>query len=236
MPIPMKTRPLFETEKWRVRMKINGTASNTKHKARRQTSRFRQDGGGTHTRVHDTIRKRDVYRRKQQNWFDHQHLEWAEDGALEDGVKSPADAFALRVDVLILHRICRAQALRLLREEHGGVGLGDKAREQCARGRKEHHDQEDPAPAEIVARAIGEECQRLTTRTKKKKVAHMLPTAGPVAGPRKQDAMNTLVAMLRFMGSHISAMTPMLLVSGATPKKPQRNRVTSRVVMLFART
>ena len=71
---------------------------------------------------------------------------------------------------------------------------------------------------------------------RKQRKAHTLPTAGPVAGPKKQDAMNTLVAIPRFTGSQISAMTPMLLVSGATPKKPQRNRVTSRVVMLFART
>ncbi len=108
-----------------------------------------------HTRIQDTIRERDVYRREQQDWFDQQHFEWAEDGALEDGVNSPADAVALCVDVLILHRIRRAQALCLLREEHGCIGLGDKETEQCAQARKDHHHQEDPAPAKSVARPVG---------------------------------------------------------------------------------
>jgi hypothetical protein len=47
-----------------------------------------------------------------------------------------------------------------------------------------------------------------------KKEAHILPTGGPVAGPRKEGAMNTLVAMPRFTGPHISAITPMPLVTG----------------------
>ena len=63
---------------------------------------------------------------------------------------------------------------------------------------------------------------------------HKLPTIGPRTGPRKTDDANTLVAIPRFMGSHMSAMTPELLVRGATAKKPHIKRVTSKVVMLFA--
>jgi hypothetical protein len=64
---------------------------------------------------------------------------------------------------------------------------------------------------------------------------HKLPTTGPSTGPRKTADANTLVAMPRFTGSQISAMTPVLFVRGATAKKPQKKRVTSKVVMLFAR-
>jgi hypothetical protein len=63
---------------------------------------------------------------------------------------------------------------------------------------------------------------------------HKLPTTGPITGPRKTDEANTLVAIPRFTGSHMSANTPLLLVRGATAKKPQIKRVTSKVVMSFA--
>lgn len=66
------------------------------------------------------------------------------------------------------------------------------------------------------------------------KATHKLPTTGPMTGPRKTDEANTLVAIPRFTGSHMSAKTPLLLVRGATAKKPHKKRVTSKVVMSFA--
>jgi len=70
------------------------------------------------TCVDDTICNREVDRREQQDWFDKEHLEWTKDGALENVVESPADAFALRVNFLVLLGVGHAQTLRLSCEEH----------------------------------------------------------------------------------------------------------------------
>lgn len=64
---------------------------------------------------------------------------------------------------------------------------------------------------------------------------HYPATIGPRTGPRNTLAVNRLVAGPRPAADHMSAMTPLEFVRGATAKKPDRKRVTSKVSMFLAR-
>lgn len=103
--------------------------------------------GETRTGIKQAVDDGEVRRDENQDGLHGEHLERAEQRAVDEALERPVLVFVLREHVLASLRIGLAHFLDLLQQDYWCVCLGEGGEHnQSADARKYEHDPEDPSP------------------------------------------------------------------------------------------